>query len=276
MGNNKRQRQEQTTSEQINDLEVKVNLILSLVEKQDTKLDETIQATQKTAQIAQSDLAQKMDATQKTVQIAQNDLARKMDALTDQIKTERATFDQCIQSTREDLITIDLALGRLNTNDTDQTQIIAEARDAWYMYDTYDGIVVIFGFQETFDPSLVKEDDNDTPEDRLEVAYQLNGDFLVETYEFGKFLLPYLKDGSADTTDKLITMLKGYDAYWDIEENKLLVKHACQRRVAYTSLFWEATRFSDFLRDVHEVAVALSEDLAYFDRTGMERGADSS
>lgn len=41
--------------------------------------------------------------------------------------------------------------------------------------------------------------DNDTPEDRLDVAYLIEGAFQLEAYEFGKSLIPFLKDESTAT-----------------------------------------------------------------------------
>ncbi|PNP46186.1 hypothetical protein TGAMA5MH_02221 [Trichoderma gamsii] len=44
-----------------------------------------------------------------------------MDALIEVIGSDRAAYNQCIQSIRENLISIDLALGRLEAPDTDLT-----------------------------------------------------------------------------------------------------------------------------------------------------------
>ncbi|UKZ60091.1 uncharacterized protein TrAtP1_001377 [Trichoderma atroviride] len=107
--------------------------------------------------------------------------------------------------------------------------------------------------------------DNDTPEDRLDVAYLIEGAFQLEAYEFGKSLIPFLKDESTATGGKFIVMLKNYDSYWDAQKNKL--ESVPQRRLQYVLLFSEAINHSGFLRDTQEVVDALSKELnAHFER----------
>jgi hypothetical protein len=42
--------------------------------------------------------------------------------------------------------------------------------------------------------------DNDTAEDHLYVKYESEGAFQLEAFEFGKSLIPFLKDESAESS----------------------------------------------------------------------------